>query len=297
METRLEPQLKNHEHIKSILKKVDVKYQLNDKRDVETLLAYLPCNGEPEPLIPFFKAIKDGIMANYVFRCSEIEKQLGISKEGAATKLFEKAIRKLSQHTAKGELGELILFTLLDVYLEAPKLLSKISTKTSRRVPIFGADGVHGQFYDGQFKLFLGESKLYKDFKSASSDAASSIKKALDKYHEEFDLIESFMDFPNLDDDLEQQLLDILNPVENSDLEDVLHNSCFIGFAKPQLHLCSIEEFDQMYKEIAGDYIGDFYSKLEKQELDISKTILMILPFKCVDDLVEQFVKFMDIKK
>ncbi|MAD98320.1 MAG: HamA C-terminal domain-containing protein [Colwellia sp.] len=297
METRLEPQLRNNEEIKAILRKVDVTYQLADKRNVETLLVYLPNFNTTNSLTQFFSVIKNGIMANFVFKCSEIEKKLGIKKDGAADRLFEKAIRKLSQHTAKGELGELILFTLMDVYLEAPKLLSKISTKTSRRVPVFGADGVHGQFYDGQFKLFLGESKLYKDFKSAASDATKSIKSAKDKYQDEFDLIDSFMDFPNLNAELEEHLLDVLNPVSNSDIDDVLHNSCFIGFAKPELRECAQGEFHQKYIDLAGEYIADFYNKLENQELAVNKTVLMILPFECVDDLVAQFINYMDIKK
>ncbi|MBU2878730.1 MULTISPECIES: HamA C-terminal domain-containing protein [Aliiglaciecola] len=297
MEARLEPQIKNNEEIKTVLRRVNVSFQLADERCVETLLVYLPPADTNDALTQLFLAIKNGIMANFVFKCSEIEKKLGIKKDGAANRLFEKAIRKLSQHTAQGELGELILFTLMDVYLEAPKLLSKISTKTSRKVPVFGADGVHGQFYDGKFKLFLGESKLYKDFKSAASDATKSIKSAKDKYQDEFDLIDSFMDFPNLDEELEDHLLDILNPVSNSDLEDILHNSCFIGFAKPELQECTPDEFEQKYIDIAGDYIGDFYRKLEKQELPVNKTVLMILPFECIDDLVKQFIKYMDIKK
>jgi len=296
MENRLQPQLSNSDELKTVLKKVDVNYQLQDKRSVETLLIYLPHDGKPDPLTQFFAAIRNGIMINFVFRCSEIEKQLGRSKEGAAERLFEKAIRKLSRHTAKGELGELILFTLLDVYLEAPKLISKISANSAQKMPVFGADGVHGQFYDGKFKLFLGESKLYKDFKAGASAAAKSIKSAADKYQAEFDLIESYLDFPNLEPELEEHLLDILNPLVNADIENVLNNTCFIGFAKPDLLQCIPEGFEQKYIDIAGEYIEDFYSKLEKQGLDAKKTVLMILPFNCVDDLVNQFVDYMDIK-
>ena len=105
------------------------------------------------------------------------------------------------------------------------------------------------------------------------------------------------MDFPNLDLELEEHLLDILNPLSNTNLEDVLHNSCFIGFAKPELHQCTPEEFHQKYIDIAGDYIGDFYRKLENQDLETNKTVLMILPFECIDDLVEKFINYMDIKK
>ena len=296
MDTRLEPQLNNSAEIKSVLKKVDVTYQLTGGRNVETLLVYLPPDNDENPLANFFNAIKNGIMSNFVFKCSEIERKLGVNKDGAATKLFEKAIRKLSQHTAQGELGELILFTLLDVYLEAPKLLSKISTKTSRRMPVFGADSVHGQFYNGNFRLLLGESKLHKDFKSAATKATKSIKSAKETYQTEFDLLDSDMDFPNINEELEEHLLEILDPFSNTNLNEVLHSPCFIGFSKPELLQLSGSDFEKEYIELAGEYIGDFYRKLENQDLDIQKTALLILPFACTDDLVKQFIDYMDIQ-
>ena len=187
---------------------------------------------------------------------------------------------------------------MLDVYLEAPKLLSKVANKTSRRMPVYGADGVHGQFYDGNFKLFLGESKLHIDFKSAASKAAKSIKSAKDKYQEEFDLLDSEMDFPNIDTDLEEYLLEVLNPLSDTDLDEILHNSCFIGFSKPELpSMLHRRVLNKNSLNIGKEYIADFYMKLEKQDLPANKTVLMILPFNCIEDLVEQFIKYMDIKK
>ncbi|WP_354624886.1 DUF1837 domain-containing protein [Psychromonas sp. MME2] len=136
---------------------------------------------------------------------------------------FQKALRKISRHTAKGELGELILFTLLDVYLLAPKLLSKVSMKTNPRMPVYGADAVHGQIVDGELRGYLGESKLYKNFKSAASEATKSIKSAKDKYEDEFDLLDSHMDFPNLDEKLESQILQLLNPYTATQAIDKIH--------------------------------------------------------------------------
>ncbi|MEM0909546.1 MAG: DUF1837 domain-containing protein [Pseudomonadota bacterium] len=297
MDTRLKPQLQNSTEIKSILKKVDVTYKLGDGRNVETLLVFLPPGRDENPLIKFFSAVKDGIMSNFVFKCSEVEKKLGISKSGAAEKLFEKAIRKLSQKTAQGELGELILFTLMDVYLEAPKLLSKVADKPNPRMPVFGADGVHGQFCDGKFRLFLGESKLYKDFKAAATKAAESIKSAKQAYQGEFDLLDSNMDFPNITADLEEYLLDILDPFSEVEPEEYLYLPCFIGFSKPELMKFSGSDFKKAYIDLAAEYVGDFYRKIENQDLDVQKTALLILPFESIDELVRQFIDFMGIQK
>ncbi len=295
----LEPQLKNAKEIKDILKKVPISFELSDGRDINTLLVYLPNEDGESCYLEFFEKIKEGILANFVFSCSEVEKKLGIKSTNSAEELFDKAIRKLSKHTAQGELGELILFILLDVYFNAPKILSKISLKTSRRMPVFGADAVHGQFYDGKFKLYLGESKLHKDCASASTKAATSIKNAKAKFGDEFDLLDSYMDFPNIDEKLESELLDLLNPFINNDYSEVLHSPCFIGFADPELisNSQSEKEFIENYSELACNYIEDFFKKVEKQELTIEEVSFLMLPFSCTDQLVKEFIEYMGIEE
>lgn len=301
MTSYLEPQLQNAEGIKKLLKEVPFSFTLADGRSVRTLLVYLPIEDGKCSYSGFFEEIKKGILYNFVFKCSEIEKKLGIEnvKEDAATELFEKALRKLSQHTAKGELGELLLFTLLDVYFGAPKILSKVATKTSPRMPVFGADAVHGQFENNQFKLYLGESKIWKEFKLAASDAATSIKKAADNYPIEFDLLDSDMDFPNNNDDLTVQILEFLNPYHENDLSQVIHSPCFIGFNETKLisDANSEEEFVESYSELACDYVEDFFAKIENKEIDIGATSLIMLPFTCIDDLVSQFIDYLGIAK
>ncbi len=299
MDYRLEPQIKNASEIKNILKEVSVTYKLADGRKVKTLLVYLPVKGGATSYDAFFEKIKESILMNFVFSYKEIKKKTGLEGKESIDELFNKAIRKLSKHTAKGELGELILFTLLDVYFEAPKILSKISLKTNSKMPVFGADAVHCQIYDGKLKLYLGESKLFKDFKSAATKAAKSIASAKDKYEEEFDLLDSHMDFPNINDDLESILLDLLNPFSENDLTDVINSPCFIGFSESLIiSTCpSEDEFLKKYKELAGEYISDFFNKVETHKTNINNAALLMLPFSCVDDLVKKFVAYMGIAK
>ena len=217
MEKCLKTQLNNSQEIRDVLRKVDIRLKFGGQH-VETLLVYLPCNGGVCDHSDLFRLIKQGILTNFVFSCSEIEKKLSIKCDKSAEELFKKAVRKISKHTAKGELGELLLFTLLEVYFKAPKLLSKISHKASRRVPVFGADAVHAQYVGGTLRLYLGESKLHKTFTNAASSAAMSISSFLEKYCDEFDLIDSHIDFPVMDTEVRDELIDLLNPFsENND--------------------------------------------------------------------------------
>ncbi|HAS3378836.1 TPA: DUF1837 domain-containing protein [Vibrio cholerae] len=297
MGSSLQTQLQNANKIKEILKQVHTSFKLHDGRSVETLLVYLPCVEDSKTSHDaLFECIKEGILQNFVFSYKEIQKKLGSSSETAMEDLFAKAIKKLSEHTAKGELGELILFTLLDVYIQAPKLLSKISMKTNPRMPVFGADAVHGQILEGEFRVYLGESKLHKSFKSAATEAISSIISAKSKFEDEFWLLDSYLDFPNLNIELEEMILKALNPY-SADLSNKIHSPCFIGFTQPNILFEDEASFLEHYIKLSCDYVADFFSKAEKQSLDIEEVTLLMLPFGCVDVLADEFISYMGIKK
>ncbi|ENM6576121.1 DUF1837 domain-containing protein [Vibrio fluvialis] len=297
MESSLQAQLQNAPQIKNVLKRLNVSFQLHDGRKVDTLLVYLPCLEDSKTSHDaLFECIKNGILQNFVFSYREIQKKLGTLSDSAMEDLFVKATKKLSTHTAKGELGELILFTLLDVYIGAPKLLSKISMKTNPRMPVYGADAVHGQFLGDEFRVYLGESKLHKNFKSAASDATTSIVSAKNKFEDEFYLLDSYIDFPNLTSELEDKILKSLNPY-NDDLSEKIHSPCFIGFTQPDILFQDEKAYLEHYTKLSCEYIGDFYIKAEKLDLDINEVTLLMLPFGCVDVLVKEFISYMGITK
>lgn len=297
MENLLQSQLQNSPQVKDVLRQVNTSFELSGGRSVETLLVYLPCiENSKTSHNALFACIKDGILQNFVFSYREIQKKLGMSTETAMEELFAKALKKLSEHTAKGELGELILFTLLDVYIQAPKLLSKISMKTNPRMPVFGADAVHGQFIGDEFRVYLGESKLHKSFKSAATDATKSIVSAKKKFEDEFYLLDSFIDFPNLTPELEEKILRSLNPYSDG-LSEKIHSPCFIGFTQPDILFEDEASYLDHYIKLSCDYIGDFYSKAEKNNLSVEEITLLMLPFGCVDVLVEEFISYMGITK
>lgn len=297
MVKRLKSQLKFHSEIKSVLRKVQVQFELYDGTPVETLLSYLPCKNGVCDHSELFRVIKKELMVNFALSCEEIENKLSIKRKKSPDQLFKKAVRKFSKHTAKGELGELLLFTILEVYFGAPKILTKI--KTSRRVSVFGADAVHAQYIDGSLRLYLGESKLHKSFPSAATKAVDSISNFLDKYEDEFDVIESQIDFPEISAEVKEEMLDLLDPFsENNDnLQDILYAPCFIGFVDPKLFDDNEKDYNEKYIEAASYLIEHFYGKLIDAGNEIEKTALLLLPFSTIDVLVDQFISYMGIKK
>ena len=164
-------------------------------------------------------------------------------------------------------------------------------------MPVFGGDSVHGQFDGSGFKLYLGESKMHKTFSSASSDAIPSIQSAKQRYYVEFDLLDSFMDFPNIDADFESKLIDLLDPFSSDDVSEFIHSPCFIGFNAPALisDAKTEKEFIEAYKEQAKKMVGSYFTRAEKKGIEIDDTALMILPFSSIDDLVDGFIAHMGI--
>jgi len=298
MVKRLKTQLENSHEIRDVLREITVGFELHGGESVETLLVYLPCKNGVCDHSDLFRVIRQSIMTNFVLSCSEIEKKLSIKRKKAPEKLFEKAVRKISKHTAKGELGELLLFTLLDVYFKAPKILSKISLKTNPRMPVYGADAVHAQYKDGALRLYLGESKLRKSFSGAATSAASSISNALEKYYVEFDLIDSHIDFPKMDAEARSELIDLLDPFseDHEFIPEILHSPCFLGFVEQSIFSDDKECYRKKYIEVAEMHVRDFYSKLEEKGNDINKTALILLPFSSLDNLIKEFIVYMGIK-
>ncbi|WP_417288926.1 DUF1837 domain-containing protein [Corynebacterium variabile] len=78
-----------------------------------------------------------------------------------------------------GEGGELILYSLLEGHLGAPKALSKMEIKTSSGHYVHGSDGVHLlSMEDGSYQLIFGESKMYGDGKRRGTSAKNGITAA-----------------------------------------------------------------------------------------------------------------------
>lgn len=102
----------------------------------------------------------------------EVKNNIQIDQE-----LYQKSERKFKEYSKNdGELGELLLFCFLEAQLKAPKILSKLELKTSTKLYVNGADGVHFlKLGDGNYQLIFGESKMYKDIKDAFDKALKSL--------------------------------------------------------------------------------------------------------------------------
>ncbi len=92
-----------------------------------------------------------------------------------AKSLFLHAKKK---NTKSGEPGEVVLFTLLEGLVNAPRLVAKMRLKTNPNMEVHGSDAIHIK-YDAASEaltLYWGEAKLYGELASALDEIAISIK-------------------------------------------------------------------------------------------------------------------------
>jgi len=125
----------------------------------------------------------------YNFALSRTEVQKLIDAKEYAT-LVSKAQDKLRRYSSnEGELGEILLYCLLESHLNAPKILTKLEIKTAKNDYVKGADGVHLlKISETDYQLIFGESKLNSNLQTGIYEAFASISKLLSENKIDFEI-------------------------------------------------------------------------------------------------------------
>ena len=151
--------------------------------------------------------------------------------------LASKAREKLrNAKSNEGELGELLLYCLLESHLHAPKLLTKLELKTASNDYVKGADGVHLLKIDkSSYQIVFGESKLNSDLHEGIKDAFGSIKTMMDndlrKMRYEISLVNSNILKEVVTEESAEILKKLLIPTENDDNLNIDNSfGVFLGF-------------------------------------------------------------------
>ncbi|WP_260426832.1 DUF1837 domain-containing protein [Burkholderia sp. Bp9142] len=217
-----------------------------------------------------------------------------------ARRLFMDARQNQSR---SGEGGELLLFVLIEHFLQAPIVLSKMRLKTNANMPVHGTDGVHA-FWDDERNTLVtvfGESKLHKSFSSAVADAAESleefVKNVGGRYDHELLLTLNHIDLDGFPNDIKEYLIKFLNPFETEEGNRRLERfAVLVGFdAKQYNEVASLslqeaeEKFRQLYESGAKKAIGTASSNLSTRGIDLASVDLFMFPIPSVDDFRSQF--------
>lgn len=201
-----------------------------------------------------------------------------LKKEDKLNDLIQTSKSKLRAHNVnEGELGEILLYCLLESHLNAPKILTKLELKTAANDYVKGADGVHLlKLNEKDYQLIFGESKLEAEFKDGIYSAFDSIKKLIrtdGKLNFEMDLISSELVKEAYDESSYKILKSIIIPSAIKD-EKYLDYSfgIFLGFdvgIKEEYKNLNNSEFR---KKIRHDIKQEVLSNIRSIDFQLKKT-------------------------
>lgn len=222
-------------------------------------------------------------------------------------KLHNEARSKFKEaNQNQGELGEVLLYTLLEGHLRAPQILSKMSMKTNSNDYVKGSDGIHFVKVkdSNRYHLIYGESKLYKDLTKAFDNAFKSISRFsssenLGNRDFELSLIRTQIDNEIIDEEDKDLVVKILYPSEKqADFAVSDAFGIFIGFeinVEEERNHYNEDRFEIFLKDKINDLITEKITTLERQinkhALTNKNFYIYLMPFTDIDESRKEILK------
>lgn len=194
-----------------------------------------------------------------------------LKKEDKLKDLIDSAKAKLRNHSVNdGELGEILLYCLLESHLNAPKILTKMELKTAHNDYVKGADGVHLlKLNDKDYQLVFGESKLEAKITDGIYSAFDSINTLLTekgKLKFEIELINSELVKETYDQASYEILKKIIIPSAKEDKTNIDYSfGIFLGY--------NVEITESEKKLSNSDFRNQIRLKIKNEVLSALKSI------------------------
>jgi hypothetical protein len=189
-----------------------------------------------------------------------------------------------------GQVGELLIYFLLETVLHAPQALKKMPMTTNPNEERKGSDGVHILWDESAalLELIFAESKLWQSFSGAMGDAFRSMEDFHDSRTKQHEVNCLTSGFSNLDSDLQKKLLAYVEGEKASNCR--LAHACLIGFNWKEYECLGdvrraafIREFDTRYRIWADgirDSLNDRVKAFKHKHLRFE---FFMLPFQDVE--------------
>lgn len=202
-----------------------------------------------------------------------------------------------------GELAEIVLYGILRKYYGVLPVVPKIFYKQDKSTYALGADSVHIQVNkeDGNFSIWYGEAKFYRDFNQAIKMAASSVNTLLSD--------DSLLKENSIVTSLDELRLAVDNDVLYDSIVNFLNEETSLDIIKKKLHVpilllyeCNItQDATSMTEEYIVKMKEDFSNKasqyFDEQKIKCAEVFgydgihfhLILLPIPSKDDIVDGF--------
>jgi hypothetical protein len=255
-----------------------------------------------KPAIDDLIAIAHARMVNFIIprsRIDEVLAQAGSdSLAGDAWVLLTTEARDLFIKTKdktgrSGELGELLLYMLLEWVLKAPIVACKMYLKTAQQMPIHGTDGIHMGYENDNLIVYWGESKMHSQMSSAVTDVISSVSKQLatpSKRENEVRIIRANLNLDGFNSTAKDAIKNYFNPYKPESNKLLDCHACLAGFDSKLYDEVGTEPPNTCEATFRTKYTGMMESafkqiadKTNSAKLDNVRFSYFLLPFPSVD--------------
>lgn len=245
----------------------------------------------------FLKILRD----HSIYYCFPKERYEGKSVSEISGLTFEARDKFFnpSDPNKSGEFGEVALYFLLESYLKAPQIVSKMSLKTTGQKNYNGSDGIHFGIYQKKKCLFYCESKLNKKRDEAFKRCLASVLEfQKEKKDFEVSIIKSNIDMH--DEELREAILDFLDHSKEKKPDFIEVNACFVGYDwnkfgevekksdNDSLHTKLMEELRKDIEEVKP-----LLTSLIKDKGIRQRFYFFVIPFKDVEKLRKEFLELL----
>jgi hypothetical protein len=249
----------------------------------------------------FIKAINRHIIV-YALREDEYQTRT----EYDVIDIYNKAKDRFTKTELTGEMGELILFVLLESERNAPQIINKMSLKTDGNMPIHGLDAIHLGVWNNELQLFYGSSKMYIKL----NDAIRNSIKDIDEFDSnlkderiELNLICNYIDTSKFKEYLDE-LKGFLDPYAKDKKVRKVY-AVFVGFNWNSLDKSidfkkRYENIKAVLEESMKSHEKKIVEKCEKSVLNSSiddSFEFFFIPFKNVDEIRRHFREQLNFPK
>ncbi len=241
------------------------------------------------------------------FACTRKERDealLAVKQTGsmqAVSALHEKARRLFTMSATTGEVGELMLYFLVEHLLKYPQVLCKFPLKTNPNVHAHGADGVHASVDPdtGHLRLHWGEAKLYKELGPALNDCFVSLSELIIEptgskktKRRDVELLRDYIDLS--EPGLEMAFRAYLDPDDTLSKKVRYCGLGLIGF--------NLGDYNALTKEVAKKEVAIVSARVQKWAAKIKASVekhelmgitmdLFCIPFPSVETFRAAFLK------
>lgn len=245
-------------------------------------------------------------IVDYAIPRSEIKKaQEQFVKTGsftASSKLHVKAKNLFTTLQKTGEVGEILLYVLIQYFLGIPQILCKMPLKTSAHMHVHGTDGIHATLDPQTHKLALywGEAKLYQSLDRAITSCLKSIAPFFDDggsgsaRTRDLHLLRDNLDL--VDEDMEDALLTFLDPVHRNYKRLEFRGACLIGFNNDSYPTTPHTKVEAEVRQEVSKAFSEWKRKLKNgivKNAPMDRFVLEVffVPFPSVDAFRKAFLE------